>query len=201
MWNKIYKLIKDKGTIVLFGSEPFSSHLRMSNIKNYSYDWVWNKKKAGNIFLIKSQPLRVHENIIIFNGNKDTYNSQKTKRSTIKKSKNYGSGETMFGEHKSNKIYTYKDRHPISIIKVSNASQKNNLHPTQKPVRLLEYLVKTYSKENELVLDFTTGSGTTGVACLNNNRRFIGIEKEKKYCKIASQRLNEASQCFIFEGS
>ena len=190
MWERLNKLIKPNWAIVLFGSEPFSSALRMSNIKNYKYDWVWNKRKAGNIFLAKQQPMKVHENILIFNGNKDVYNPQMTRRDKIKKSKNYGTGEALWGNKEiENKIYTYTHKNPISIIDISNAVQKGKVHPTQKPVALMEYLIKTYTNEWELVLDFTMGSWTTGVACANTNRDFIWIELDENYFNIAQERI------------
>jgi len=192
MWEQLNRTIKPNGAIVLFGSEPFSSALRMSNIKNYKYDWVWNKRKAGNIFLAKQQPMKIHENILMFNGNKETYNPQMVKRDKAKKSKNYGTGEAMGGTKKrEDKTYTYTHKNPTSIIDISNADQKGKVHPTQKPVALMEYLIKTYTNENETVLDFTMGSGTTGVACKNLNRNFIGIELDPEYFKIAEKRINE----------
>ena len=190
MWDKINKLIKPNGAIVLFGSEPFCSNLRMSNIKNYKYDWVWNKKKAGNIFIAKYQPMKIHENILVFSNGTANYYPIKIPRDKIKKSKNYGTGESMGGDrHKEDKLYVYKDKNPVSIIEVSNANQKGKVHPTQKPVALLEYLIKTYTNEGDLVLDFTMGSGSTGVAALNTNRRFVGIELDEKYFNIAVERL------------
>ena len=176
MWNRINKLIKSNGAIVLFGSEPFSSALRMSNIKNYKYDWVWNKKKPGNIFLAKFQPMKIHENIIVFGNAKVNYFPIMVERDKIKKTKNYGTGEVMGGKKvKEDKLYVYDKKNPVSILEFSNAVQKGKVHPTQKPVAILEYLIKTYTKENEIVLDFTMGSGSTGVACVNTNRQFIGI--------------------------
>jgi len=191
MWERLNKLIKPNGAIVLFGSEPFSSALRMSNIKDYKYDWIWDKKKAGNIFLAKQQPMKVHEIVSIFHGSKETYNPQMVKRDKIKVSKNYGTGEAMGGNgKKESKVYTYTHKNPKSILEVSNASQKGKVHPTQKPVALMEYLIKTYTNENETVLDFTMGSGTTGVACVNTNRSFTGIEMNDKYFGIAQERIN-----------
>lgn len=190
MWEQLNRIIKLNGAIALFGSEPFSSKLRISNLKNYKYDWVWNKKKAGNIFLAKQQPMKIHENIIIFNTNKNKYYPQMIKRDKIKKSKNYGTGEAIGGKNKKeDKLYTYTHKNPVSIIEVSNANQKGKLHPTQKPVTLLEYLIKTYTNENETVLDFTMGSGSTGVACKNLNRNFTGIELDNDYFEIAKERI------------
>jgi len=191
MWEQLKRIIKPNGAIVLFGSEPFSSALRVSNIKDYKYDWVWNKRKAGNIFLAKQQPMKIHENILVFNGSKETYNAQMVKRDKVKKSKNYGTGEAMGGTKKAEqKTYTYTHKNPTSILDISNASQKGKSHPTQKPVPLMEYLIKTYTNEGETVLDFTMGSGTTGVACKNLNRSFIGVEMDKDYFQIAQDRIN-----------
>ena len=198
MWERLNKLIKPNGAIVLFGSEPFSSNLRMSNIKNYKYDWVWNKKKAGNIFLAKYQPMKIHENILVFSNGTANYYPIKIPRDKIKKSKNYGTGESMGGDrHKEDKLYVYKDKNPVSIIEVSNANQKGKVHPTQKPVALLEYLIKTYTNEGDLVLDFTMGSGSTGIAALNTNRRFVGIELDEKYFNIAKERIEECKEKLV----
>ena len=193
LWEQYNRIIKDNGAICLFGSEPFSSKLRMSNLNNYKYDWVWNKKKAGNIFLAKYQPMKIHENIIIFGKGKITYYPIMIERDKIKKSKNYGTGETMGGNRKKEeKIYVYDKKNPISILEFSNASQKGKVHPTQKPVALLEYLIKTYTNEGEIVLDNCMGSGSTGVACVNTNRNFIGIELSEEYYNIAKERINNA---------
>ena len=190
MWERLNKLIKPNGAIVLFGSEPFSSALRMSNIKNYKYDWVWDKKKAGNIMLCKYQPMKITENVMIFN--KHNYYPIMELRDKVKKSKCYGIGETMGGTLKDNSLKIYTHRYPKNILSFSNANQKGKAHPTQKPVDLLEYLIKTYTNENETVLDFTMGSGSTGVACMNTNRKFVGIELDKNYFDIASKRIEEA---------
>jgi site-specific DNA-methyltransferase (adenine-specific) len=192
MWEQLNRIIKPNGAIVLFCSEPFSSALRMSNIKNYKYDWIWDKKKPGAIGIGKFQPLRYTENITVFNCSYQKYNPQMVKRDVIKKSKNYkksmsgGSGLKVMCE---NKKYTHK--FPKNIIEVSNASQKGKQHPTQKPIELMEYLIKTYTKENETVLDFTMGSGSTMVAAQNLKRNGIGIEQDEKYFKIAEQRIKE----------
>jgi len=190
LWEQYKRIIKSNGAIVLFGSEPFSSKLRMSNLKMYKYDWVWNKKKAGNIFLAKIQPMKTHENILVFSENKHNYYPIKVAREKIKKSRNYGTGEAMGGlKKKEEKIYTYTHKNPISIIEFSNANQKGKQHPTQKPVALCEYLIKTYTNENELVLDNCIGSGTTPIACINTNRKYIGIEKDENYYNIAKKRI------------
>jgi len=190
LWAHYKRIIKDNGAIVLFGSEPFSSYLRISNIKQYKYDWIWNKRKPGNIFLAKYQPMKTHEIISVFNSK--IFYPIKTPRDKIKQSKNYGTGEAIGGDKsKEDKLYIYTDKNPISILDFSNASQKGKFHPTQKPVALFEYLIKTYTHEGELVLDNCAGSGTTAIACLRTNRNYILIEQETKYCDIANKRIAE----------
>ena len=194
MWERLNKLIKPNGAIALFGSEPFSSALRMSNIKNYKYDWVWDKKKPSNFPLAKKQPMKYHENIIVFNSK--IYYPIMVKVEGRKAKKHMNKGAEVFNTKGLDdpkyldKVYT--DKYPSSIIEVSNACQRNRYHPTQKPVALLEYLIKTYTNKGELVLDFTMGSGSTGVACMNTNRKFIGIELDNNYFNIASKRIEEA---------
>ena len=190
MWKRLNKLIKPNGAIVLFGSEPFSSQLRCSNLKNYKYDWVWNKKLAGNGILAKKQPLKIHENVIVFNSK--IYIPQMTTGKLRKKlTNNLKISEINGGDGVKRATETFNDQYyPTSIQEFSMANlRRNRLHPTQKPVDLLEYLIKTYSNENETVLDFTMGSGSTGVACVNTNRKFIGIELDEKYFEIAKNRI------------
>jgi site-specific DNA-methyltransferase (adenine-specific) len=187
MWTQLKRIIKPNGAIVLFGSEPFSSALRMSNIKMYKYDWVWNKAKASNFPCVKSQPLKIHENISVFNSTK-AYTPQMTKGALRKKGGYPVKREVAVNAGapaKVNNLY-----YPKTILDFSTASNKDcKLHPTQKPVALMEYLIKTYTHPQETVLDFTMGSGTTGVACVNTNRRFIGIEQDDKYFAIAVERI------------
>ena len=190
IWLRLNKLIKPNGAIVLFGSEPFSSALRMSNIKNYKYDWIWDKKKPGAIGIAKYQPLRYTENISVFYVKKCSYFPIMIEREKVKISRNYKQSKiNSLGVMDKNKEFTHK--FPSNILEFSNASQKGKVHPTQKPVALMEYLIKTYTNENDLVLDFTMGSGTTGVACKNLNRNFIGIELDDKYFKICEDRINK----------
>jgi len=188
LWKEYKRVIKDRGCIALFGSEPFSSYLRMSNIKQFKYDWIWNKKKGGNILNLKQQPYKIHEIISIFNSNNYYPIMEKQKERT---GKTYSKGEANnilnYGDER-----IYNEKYPKSIIEESNANQNGRLHPTQKPVTLLEYLIKTYTLENETILDNCMGSGSTGVACINTNRNFIGIEKEENYFQIAQKRINEA---------
>jgi len=192
MWEQLNRIIKPNGAIVLFGSEPFSSALRMSNIKNYKYDIIWDKVLHSNPLIAKKQPLSAHENISLFYKKQPTYNPQMTyDGKEIKRGKETIGVTDTKGD---TKIFRGKDstkaRYPKKILRISNANKKNSFHPTQKPVELMEYLIKTYTKENDTVLDFTMGSGSTGVAAKNLNRNFIGIEKDENYFNIATERIN-----------
>lgn len=198
MWDRINKLIKDNGAVVLFGSEPFSSKLISSNINKYKHSWVWHKKNAGNILLAKYQPLKTTEDIMVFTGKGERVNyypimtkgcKDRSKDKPIKKKSDLFSG-IKSGEFKHGNNKKGDERYPKHLIEYSNASRKNHLHPTQKPVGLMEYLVKTYTNEGETVLDFTMGSGSTGEACKRLNRNFIGIELDKNYFEIAKNRIN-----------
>ena len=193
MWEQLNRIIKPNGAIVLFGSEPFSSALRMSNIKNYKYDWKWDKVKPTAHGIAKFQPLRRYEDVIIFNVKK--YNPQMVKKDKPRIA--YGSSVTKENEHKFGykkmEKYLITHSYPQNILKISNANQKGKQHPTQKPIALMEYLIKTYTNENETVLDFTMGSGSTGIACINTKRDFIGIEQDEKYFAIAEQRIEESN--------
>ena len=202
MWERLNKLIKKQCPIVLFGSEPFSSALRMSNVKNFKYDLVWNKNLCKNPGLAKIRPLPSFENIIIFGKGKITYNPQteagKAYTDIRKKStKVHNGNEHKYGfSGNTVNVINKGTRYPKSVITIKNPNRKGQ-HPTQKPVALMEYLIKTYTNENELVLDFTMGSGTTGVACKNLNRDFIGIELDKGYFDIAEDRIENARKKLI----
>jgi site-specific DNA-methyltransferase (adenine-specific) len=196
MWSRLNKLIKPNGAIVLFGSEPFSSALRMSNINNYKYDWVWDKRYPANYPQAKRQPMKRHENILVFNSSIDTYYPQMVLRDKpIKKGKNCGADVFNKGlekEEYKGKVYTHQ--YPVSIQYFPTRQEGKKIHPTQKPVALMEYLIKTYTNEGETVLDFTMGSGTTGVACKNIGRDFIGIELDEKYFEIARKRIDDTER-------
>jgi site-specific DNA-methyltransferase (adenine-specific) len=205
MWKKLNKLIKPNSAIVFFGSEPFSSALRISNIKNYKYDWIWDKKAGLGFLDAKFRPLKSHENILIFglngsgvsNGSKIPmkYNPQGLVQ-TSKTNRNSKSN-ILNSEPKVREFKNVKTGYPKSII--CFVKDKKTVHPTQKPVPLMEYLIKTYTNEGETVLDFTMGSGSTGVACVNTNRRFIGIEKDEGYFDVAVDRIsNHTVQTKIF---
>lgn len=203
MWERLNKLVKPNGAIILFGSEPFSSALRMSNIKNYKYDWVWDKSSAGNVLVARYQPLKIHELVHVFSsGGKVIYYPQYTfghkdrtddKAVTQKSEINQKIKSGVFKASKTNKP---KDaRYPKSILdfskQASECANSKSVHPTQKPVALMEYLVKTYTNECETILDFTMGSGSTGVACKSLDRKFIGIELDETYFNIAKERIGE----------
>lgn len=201
MWLRLNQLIKPNGAIVLFGSEPFSSLLRVSNLKMYKYDIIWEKEKPTNIFLLNKRIGSVHENISIFNTNNfSTYNPQMEKRINVTNPKpmkgNLNKDPTKIdtGVYKHSKTYNPNLIYPRSVLKFNRDSKKGKtaLHPTQKPVALMEYLIKTYTNEGELVLDFTIGSGTTAVACVNTKRKCIGIERDDKYFDISCKRVDEA---------
>lgn len=190
LWKQYNRIIKDNGAIVLFGTEPFSSHLRLSNLKNYKYDWIWDKVKGTGFLNAKRQPMRNHELISVFYKKQCIYNPQKTYGHKMKKSYRSKDLQTdVYGEMKNDYTYESTERYPRSIQVFSTDTQNSSLHPTQKPVALIEYLIKTYTNEGELVFDSCMGSGTTGVACINTNRRFIGIELDNNYFKIAKERI------------
>ena len=193
MWEQLKRIIKPNGAIVMTASQPFTTTLIASNMKMFKYCWVWDKKKPGGIGFAKYQPMRVTEDIIVFSNGTARYFPQMVDRLTPKKSRNYKHSEmnhATLGAQSENKVYTKK--YPKNIIEVSNANQRGKVHPTQKPIALMEYLIKTYTNEGETVLDFTMGSGSTGVACVNTGRDFIGIELDEGYFKIAEKRIREA---------
>lgn len=193
LWEQYNRIIKDNGVIVLFGTEPFSSYLRISNIKYYKYDWIWYKNMRTGFANAKYQPMKSNELISVFYKTKPTYNPQKTKRTTQKSgNKKTDWGECYGGLKKDTKPDNqtdYVNPHTIiDFIKCIHTPEKR-YHPTQKPVALLEYLIKTYTNENDTVLDNCMGSGSTGVACKHLNRKFIGIELDDKYFNIAKERI------------
>lgn len=192
LWEQYNRIIKDNGAIVLFGSEPFSSKLRISNIKNYKYDWIWKKTKASGHLNTKKQPMRSYENIIVFYTKQCLYNPQGLIYGEYNNNRASREckidGKYTYGKEKNFGISVAKN-YPKNILEYANPNN-NLLHPTQKPVPLLEYLIKTYTNEGELVLDNCMGSGSTGVACINTNRNFIGIELDENYYNIACERIN-----------
>jgi len=196
LWKQYNRIIKNNGVVALFGSEPFSSYLRISNIENYKYDWTWDKVTARGHLVAKKRPMQQTECISIFYKSAPTYNPQMIDRPKdkieIRKTTEYNRTEIMGGEKTNAPINVVYDKwYPKTIIKISNAgSSVKSIHPTQKPVELLEYLIKTYTNDRMLILDSCAGSGSTLVAAKNLNRQFIGIEKDENYFKLALDRLN-----------
>lgn len=191
LWAHYKRLIKPKGAIVLTASQPFTSALVMSNAEWFRHSWVWDKKSAANVMAAKHGPLKVHEDVLVFAPAAGAYSPQMVK----------GKGRWKGGNTREDGIYAGRvpeekywsdEYHPKSIIEFSNASHVGKVHPTQKPVALMEYLIRTYTNEGETVLDNCMGSGTTGVACKNTGRNFIGIERDPEYFRIAQERINAA---------
>jgi site-specific DNA-methyltransferase (adenine-specific) len=196
LWQQYNRIIKDNGAIVLTAMQPFTSMLISSNIHNFRYEWIWQKDSGTGFLNAKRQPLRDHENILVFYKRQCTYNPQFTEGKPYAiyshiLTDNYGKRGAFLSENDG-------FRYPKTVLKFKRGGKK--LHPTQKPVELFEYLIKTYTNENDLVLDNCVGSGTTAVACLNTNRKFIGIEKDFGYYDVAMRRLNETfeSQTYNF---
>ena len=191
MWKELKRITKDNGCIALFGSEPFSSYLRMSNIDDFKYDWVWQKSKSTNYLNSKKQPLRNNEIISIFYKKQCSYFPQMEEGEPY--DKGYALRNTdVYNKQKATLVKNVDGlRFPKSIIYFKTAESEGKIvHPTQKPVALLEYLIKTYTNKNDTVLDFTMGSGSTGVASKKLNRDFIGIELDKVYFDIANERIS-----------
>lgn len=199
LWKEYERIVKDDGAIVLFGSEPFSSNLRMSNLKLYKYDWKWEKPSGANFLNFKYQPAKVHEDIMVFGKMATSYSKKGTmiynpqmeegkpySQKSGKQKQDYGNStvrtpiEQVVTENKGT-------RYPRSIQKFS--LDKDKLHPTQKPVALLEYLIKTYTNENDIVLDNCMGSGSTCIAAINTGRQYIGFELDEHYFEIAKERI------------
>jgi site-specific DNA-methyltransferase (adenine-specific) len=204
MWEQLNRIIKPNGAIVLFGSEPFSSALRMSNFQNWKYDWIWHKNQPSGQFNASKMPMKAYETISVFYKEQPTYNPQMVQRTEKElkrlshKSVEGVSTDTIYGDINRKSLNRYENitKYPTNVINdikcVFNRSGEKVKHPTQKPILLMEYLINTYTNEKETVLDFTMGSGSTGVACVNTNRNFIGIEMDSKYFEIAEQRIKEA---------
>ena len=191
MWEQLNRIIKPNGAIVLFGSEPFSSALRMSNIKNYKYDWIYQKKRPSLFQHANKRPMKDHENIMVFYKKQPTYNQElKVLEKPNKRWRKNKMGEFLEKGCEDKNSKQTKTGYNRQILKYS-LHNVGLLHPTQKPLALMEYLIKTYTNELETVLDFTMGSGRTGVACCNTNRNFIGIELDKEYFKIAEERIKK----------
>jgi site-specific DNA-methyltransferase (adenine-specific) len=196
LWEHYWRVLKANGAVVLFGSEPFSSHLRVSQIKHFKYDWVWHKPKGTGHLNAKKMPMNDYETISVFYQKQCVYLPQFSMGHAPYKNKagkDHSSSSSMtdcYGSYTNYREDNDGRRYPKRVIDFP-VVERGTLHPTQKPVPLLEYLIKTYTNEEETVLDNCMGSGSTGVACLNTRRNFIGIEKEGKYFKIAKKRIEE----------
>ena len=203
MWECIKHVIKPRCAVVLFGSQPFTSALVMSNPKWYRHQWIWDKGNSGSFANAQYAPLKYHEEIIVFSRKSPTYNPQYIEVGSPNKRRGTAARNLGMGNKAGYSTeFTYKPsetaRYPSSIVTYSSGAAEcnslNRLHPTQKPVDLMAYLIKTYTKEGETVLDFTFGSGTTGVACMETGRNFIGIEQDANYFAIAEKRIEAASR-------
>ena len=193
MWEQLKRVIKPNGAIVMTASQPFTTTLIASNMKMFKYCWVYQKPQGVDPFMAKKRPLNNIEDVVVFSQKQTTYNPQKTtgKPYRIVRDKTERLHELTGQIMRETETVNAGDRLPTRIIKFN---QERGLHPTQKPVALMEYLIKTYTNEGETVLDFTMGSGTTGVACVNLGRKFIGIEMDECYFDIAEKRISEARQ-------
>lgn len=197
LWGGYNRIIKDNGAIVLFSTQPFTAQLVNSNIKNFRYEWIWRKTQAKNHLNAKRQPLRAHENIEVFYKQPPVYNPQMThghKRKVC--TRNYtreNDGTGCYGKEVRNDHYDSTDRYPVDVLTYSNGDQTRRYHVTQKPVDLLEYLIRTYTNAGETVLDNCMGGGSTGIACLRSGREFIGMELDADAFQIAKDRI-EAEQ-------
>ena len=190
MWAELKRVIKPNGAIVMTASQPFTSILVTSNLKGFKYCWQWDKKIPSGMSYARFRPMQQTEDICVFtrSGEKTIYNAQMILRDKPIKGGGMSKGETTNNQNLKALKKTYTHKNPTTLIQFDKI-RKGSLHPTQKPVALMEYLVKTYTNEGETVLDFTMGSGTTGVACKNLNRKFIGIELDEKYFDIAKERI------------
>jgi site-specific DNA-methyltransferase (adenine-specific) len=196
MWEQVKRIAKPRAAIVLFGSQPFTSALVMSNPAMFRHEWIWRKSSGSNFLNVKREPMKEHESVLLFGAGGWTYHPQMQQRSeTGKKNigrtvKSHTSQSANYGTYAPQEIKRPEQRCPSSVQRFTG---ERGLHPTQKPVPLLEYLIRTYTNEGDTVLDFTCGSGTTGVACVNTGRHFIGIEREHSYCDIARHRIADAT--------
>ena len=202
LWEQYNRVIKDKGAIILFGTEPFSSELRLSNKSDYKYDIYWVKEKPTNFMQVKKRVGKLTENICVFYKKQCTYNPQMVKHNGKKvtnkpSEKNAKFKSVVASNSPTLSIKPYEDtgyRYPCDILNINREKLGSTIHPTQKPVELFEYLIKTYTNDGETVLDNCMGSGTTAIACINTNRNYIGFELSEEYCKIANERIRKAMQ-------
>jgi site-specific DNA-methyltransferase (adenine-specific) len=200
MWEQLERVVKKNGAIVMTASQPLTTILISSNMKMFKYEWIWEKTRPSGHVHAKNKPMKKHENILVFSAGVTLHKGQSENRmcynpqgliNTDPVKRGFRSSDVCMGKRPSHReTISTKTGYPTSIILIPSIS--SNVHPTQKPVALMEYLIRTYTNKNETVLDFTIGSGTTAVACINTHRNFIGIEKEQKYVDIARQRITQA---------
>lgn len=193
LWEQYERIIKDNGAIVLTASQPFTSALVMSNPKLFKNEWIWKKQKPTNFYQAKQQPLKEHESVLVFAKKRITYNPQGTVPVNIKSGRKNKSSN-LYSKYDGGDYVQKVGNYPRSILFYPTEGDNHRIHPTQKPVALFEYLIKTYTNEGETVLDNCMGSGTTGVACINTHRNFIGMELDKHYCNIANERIQKSMQ-------
>ena len=202
LWEQYNRIVKENGAIILFGTEPFSSELRLSNKSDYKYDIYWVKEKPTNFMQVKKRVGKLTENICVFYKKQCTYNPQMVKHNGKKVTNKPSERNAKFksvvaSDSPTLSIKPYEDtgyRYPCDILNINREKLGSTVHPTQKPVELLEWLIKTYTQEGEIVLDNCMGSGSTGVAALNINRKFIGMELDEKYFQIAEKRIQDIVQ-------
>ena len=193
MWDRINKLSDNKTPIVLFGTQPFTSELIHSNIKHFKHEWIWHKSRSGSAITAKYRPVKLHEDILVFCKKSPVYKPQMTKGEPYyRKSSSNKKNDHKLGVNANRETINHGTRYPITIQYFKqNWSKQQQIHPTQKPVELMEYLIKTYSNKGDTILDFTIGSGTTAIACINTNRNYIGFELDSKYYEIANKRIKD----------
>ena len=191
LWEQYNRIVKDNGCIALFGNQPFTSHLVLSNIKHFRYSLVWVKNKFSDFLNAKRKPMKVNEDILIFYKKSPVYNPQYTYSTPYKRwnTQEAVDKQTNYGGHKSNVAESDGKRLPTTVLNFNRVERP--LHPTQKPVELLEWLIKTYTNEGEIVLDNCMGVGSTGLACINTNRKFIGMEVDEDYYNIAQSLISD----------
>jgi len=188
MWDNLKRIIKNNSAIIMTASQPFTTSLISSNMKMFKYCWVWKKQKPTNFYQVKWQPLKEHEDIIVFCNGVPKYNPQNTISVNVKNGRKNKSSN-LYNKYNGGDYVQKTGNYPRTIQFFPTNGDVGRLHPTQKPVALMEYLIKTYTNKCDIVLDFCIGSGTTAIACERLNRQWIGIEKEEEYCEIAAKRI------------
>lgn len=192
MWAELKRIVKKNGAIVLFGSQPFTSVLVMSNPQMFKYEWIWEKSKASGYLDARRKPLKEHENVLAFCDGVPTYNAEMEEGEPYTNHHRVGDSGACYSNVREYSFVNEGTRFPRTILRFDSVPSMEQIHPTQKPVDLLRYLIRTYTNEGDTVLDFTCGSGTTGVACATEGRNFIGIEQDSHYCEVSAARIRRA---------